>query len=373
MTDAAGTTRDHSLRVLLAGGGTAGHIEPALALADSLVRRMPAVKICALGTASGLENVLVPARGIELHLIPRVPFPRKLSRSHLSLPIRMSAAVKSAEAVLRQVSPDVVVGFGGYVALPAYLAARRMGLPFVVHEQNVRAGLANWIGARMTPFVAVSSHNSSLPHARFTGLPLRRSIATLDRSALRRSARQSFGLQEGTPTLLVFGGSQGALTINEAMRAAARGLLDLGIQVLHAAGPGNHVEVLRSADDPPYVHVQYLDRMDMAYAAADFAVCRSGAGTCAELSAVGLPALFVPYPHSNGEQDVNAADLVRSGGGLLISDDRLTGSILVDLVSRVLLHPERCESMSKAIAAFGQRDADDQLADLVLEAARATI
>ena len=359
------------LRILLAGGGTAGHVVPALALADALLRRHPDAVVTALGTESGLETTLMPARGIPLRLIPKVTMPRGDLRRWPRVPSGVWAAGRAASSVLSQDPPDVVVGFGGYVALPAYLAARRAGTPFVVHEANARAGVANRIGARMTRYVAVSvpSTVASLPHAQLVGIPLRRSIAALDRAALRSKARLTFGLDADRPTILVFGGSQGAMTINAAMQGAARGLLSSGIQVLHAAGPTNTVLVDRRDEDPPYVVLPYLERMDLAYAAADIVLGRSGAMTCAEVAAVGLPAVFVPYPHSNGEQAVNAQPLVDVGAALLVRDEELSAAVVEHLVGELALDAARLEQMSKAAESLGTRDADERLADMVMQAA----
>lgn len=361
----------HPLRVLLAGGGTAGHVEPALALADAVLRRRPDTVVTALGTESGLETTLVPARGIEVRLIPKVTMPRADPRRWLGIPVGVWGAVRAAASVIDQDRPDVVVGFGGYVALPAYLAARRAGVPFVVHEANARPGVANKIGARFTPYVAVSvpSTVASLPHAVLVGIPLRRSIASVDRGALRAKARLTFGLEAERPTVLVFGGSQGARTINAAMQGAARRLLDAGIQVLHAVGPANTVVVERRDTDPPYVVVPYVERMDLAYAAADLVLGRSGAMTCAEIAAVGLPAVFVPYPHSNGEQAVNARPLVDVGAAFMVRDEDLSAAVVEELVGELALDPERLETMSAAAGSLGARDADERLTDLVLQAA----
>ncbi|MCZ3386232.1 MAG: undecaprenyldiphospho-muramoylpentapeptide beta-N-acetylglucosaminyltransferase [Actinomycetia bacterium] len=359
------------LRVLLAGGGTAGHVEPSLALADALLRRLPDVVVTALGTESGLETRLVPAHGIDVRLIPKVTMPRGGPRRWAGVPTAVWSAVRAASAVIERDRPDVVVGFGGFVALPAYLAARRAGVPFVVHEANARPGVANRIGARFTRYVAVSTPSTvnSLPHAVLVGIPLRSSISSLDRPSVRSKARLTFGLDVERPTILVFGGSQGARTINAAMQGAARGLLDAGIQILHAAGPNNTVVVDRRDADPPYVVLPYLERMDLAYAAADVVLSRSGAMTCAELAAVGLPAVFVPYPHSNGEQSVNAQPLVDVGAGLMVRDEDLTASVVEDLVGGLVLDPERLAVMSKAAESLGARDADERLTDLVLRAA----
>jgi UDP-N-acetylglucosamine--N-acetylmuramyl-(pentapeptide) pyrophosphoryl-undecaprenol N-acetylglucosamine transferase len=340
-------------------------------LAEALVRRDPDTEVIALGTKSGLETELVPARGYRLRLIPKVTMPRGDWRAWMAVPSGTWSAVRAASTVLAEEQPDVVVGFGGYVSLPAYLAARRAGVPFVVHEANARPGVSNRIGARFTSFVAVSvpSTAKQLPHAVVVGIPLRRAIATLDRSAVREKARLTFGLDAKRPTLLVFGGSQGAHTINEAMHGAARHLLDLGVQVLHAAGPHNRLDVERREDDPPYVVLPYVERMDLAYAAADLVLARSGAMTCAELAAVGLPAVFVPYPHSNGEQAVNAEPMVDVGAGIVVRDEDLSAVVVEHLVGWLVMDAARLTTMSQAAQTLGARDADERLADMVLTAA----
>lgn len=360
-----------SLHVVLAGGGTAGHIEPALATADALRRLEPQVQITAVGTERGLETTLVPARGYDLALIPAVPLPRKPSVDLLRLPVRLGSAVARTAQLLRGVHADVVVGFGGYVSLPAYLAARRLRIPIVVHEQNPLPGVANKVAARFAATVAVTVPGTPLPGAVAVGMPLRPAISTLDRAAARAQARAHFGLHPELPTLLVTGGSQGARTLNNAAPAAAEALARGGVQVLHAVGRKNTVAVRQLPGAPPYVVVPYLERMDLAYAAADVALCRSGAVTCAELAAVGLPAAYVPLPHGNGEQRLNAEPVVAAGGGLLVADAELTPEWIGTQLVPLLTDPTRLAAMSHAAAGHGHRDADVALARLVLAAARA--
>src|SRR3954447_484997 len=182
------------MRVLLAGGGTAGHTSPLLATADALRRRHPDVEITALGTPRGLETRVVPEAGYPLELVPPVPLPRRPGMELLRTPGRLREAQKAALEVLDRVRPDVVVGFGGYVSVPAYLAARKRKLPLVVHEGNALPGVANKLGARFTDHVATSFPETDLPHAHYIGLPIRRMISTLDRGTLRAEAREHFGL-----------------------------------------------------------------------------------------------------------------------------------------------------------------------------------
>jgi UDP-N-acetylglucosamine--N-acetylmuramyl-(pentapeptide) pyrophosphoryl-undecaprenol N-acetylglucosamine transferase len=356
------------VRVVLAGGGTAGHVEPALATADALRRDDPVVQITALGTERGLERRLVPARGYDLRLIPAVPLPRRPTADVFRVPGRLGHAVDMTQAALGDLMADVVAGFGGYVALPAYLAARRLRIPIVVHEANARPGLANRIGARLTRHVAVASPQIRLPHARHIGIPLRQAVTTLDRAARRPTARLSYGLRPDLPTILAFGGSQGARRINQAMAEAADAVTGAGVQVLHAVGPGNDPGPVVGGE-VPYVAVAYLDRIEDAYAAADLVVCRAGAITCAELAAVGLPAVYVPLPHGNGEQRLNAEPLVRAGAGVLVDDADLTGTWISRHAVALVADRTRLAAMSAAAATLGRRDADEMLARMIRRAA----
>jgi UDP-N-acetylglucosamine--N-acetylmuramyl-(pentapeptide) pyrophosphoryl-undecaprenol N-acetylglucosamine transferase len=355
------------MRVVLAGGGTAGHIEPALALADALRRADPGVQVTCLGTERGLETRLVPQRGYELALIPPVPLPRTLTPRLLTVPGRLAGAINAAAGVLDRTEADVLVGFGGYVATPGYLAARRRKVPIIVHEANPRPGLANRLGARFTEHVAVSSPDTPLPHARVVGIPLRQEISTLDRLGIGDKARAHFGLRSDLPTLLVFGGSQGARSLNRAVDEAVPALRAAGIQILHIVGPKNATEPGITADDPAYITLPYCDRMDLAYAAADFAMCRAGAITCAELTAVGLPAAYVPLPIGNGEQQLNAEPIVEGHGGLLVEDAELSADWIRANVLPVLGDAERVAQMSEAAARMGRRDADVLLARMVAQ------
>lgn len=341
-----------------------------MALADALRRLRPDIGITAMGTARGLETTLVPARGYPLELIPPVPLPRRPTSDLLRVPSRVNGAVRRAREVLDRVGADVVVGFGGYVSLPVYLAARGR-LPIVIHEANARAGLANRVGARFTKHVAVASPGVRLPHANVVGIPLREAVSGLDRAAVREQARDYFKLDQDVPTLFVFGGSQGARSLNTAVSEAAGRLVGAGIQVLHAIGPKNTVTVVTPENAPRYVVVPYVERMDLAYAAADLVLCRSGAMTCAELAAVGLPAAYVPLPHGNGEQRLNAQPVVDAGGGIVVEDSVLSADWIVNNVVPILTDRVRLEAMSAAAARFGHRDADVVLARMVLEAVEA--
>ncbi len=358
-----------TVHVVLAGGGSAGHVEPMLNTADALRRLDPTIGVSALGTAEGLESRLVPLRGYDLVVVPKVPLPRRPTLDLLRVPGRLLTAVRVARAHLDAVDADVVVGFGGYVSVPAYLAARRRGTPIVVHEANARAGLANRLGARWARTVAAAVPGA-LDGAQLVGIPLRQAISSLDRAAARPAARAALGLGPG-PVLLVTGGSQGARRINDAVVGAAPRLAAAGVQVLHITGPklAQAVRDALGADAPATHHVlDYVDGMAQAYAAADLVLCRAGAMTCAELAAVGLPAVYVPLPIGNGEQALNARPTVTAGGGLLVDDATLDTDLLLATVLPLLADPQRLGQMSRAAAGLGRRDADDALAGLVLEA-----
>ena len=369
-----GSGADRRLSVVLAAGGTAGHLEPALALADALRRAAPDLAVTVLGTTRGLETRLVPARGYRLVTIPAVPLPRRPGRALVTVLPRLTGAVRAAGRVLAEAHADVVVGFGSYAALPAYLAARRAGVPVVVHESNPLPGLGNRVGARLTHHVHTAVPGTPLRHATVTGIPLRRSITTLDRAAGRAAARSFFGLDPDRPVLLVTGGSQGARTLNAAAAGAAARLSAAGFAVLHVTGPAAAgLSAPSGPDDLPVgvVRVDYVDRMDLAYAAADLVLCRAGSTTCAEVSAVGLPAVFVPLPHGNGEQARNAAPLVSAGAALLVPDAELTADVVAGLVGGLLGDAGRLAVMAAAGRDAGHVDADDRLAAEVLRIAGA--
>jgi UDP-N-acetylglucosamine--N-acetylmuramyl-(pentapeptide) pyrophosphoryl-undecaprenol N-acetylglucosamine transferase len=256
------------------------------------------------------------------------------------------------------------------VSTPAYLAAHRRKIPIVVHEQNARPGLANRLGARMTPYVATTFASTSLSHATLIGMPLRREIALLDRTADRALGLAHFGLDDHRPTLLVTGGSLGAQRLNTAFAARVDELRSHGIQVLHISGQGKEFEHGSTVAGPPYVVAAYVDRMDLAYAVADLVVARAGANTICELTAVGLPAVYVPLAIGNGEQRFNAADVIAVGGGILVDDSELTPAWIDETLLPLVTDGPRLRQMAAAAAVIGEREADERLADLVAVAAK---
>jgi UDP-N-acetylglucosamine--N-acetylmuramyl-(pentapeptide) pyrophosphoryl-undecaprenol N-acetylglucosamine transferase len=341
-------------------------VNPLLATADRLRDRDPGSTVLVLGTAEGLEARLVPERGYELLTIPRTPFPRRPNGDLLRFPGRWRATISAARRHIRERDVDVVVGFGGYASAPAYRAARREYVPIALHEANARPGLANRLGARLSRFVGVTFASTRLRHGRVVGFPLRREIETLDRAARRAEGAREFGLDPSRPTLLVTGGSSGARRINDTVSASAALLLGTGWQLLHLSGG------LRDAIADPgldgYRIVDYTDRMDLALAAADLAISRAGSATVSELAAVGLPAVFIPYPVGNGEQQLNAQDALNAGGALLVLDAAFTPEWVAGELVPLLQDPARVAAMAARIASVGHRDGADRMVDLVFEA-----
>lgn len=367
------------MKLLLAAGGSAGHVEPALTLADCMRARDPSVDVVVLGTERGIENTLVPPRGYPLRTVSAAPLPRSLSADLLRTPSRVARSVQSVMTVLREEMPDVVVGFGGYVALPAYLAARRLGIPIVIHEANARAGLANRVGARFTPWVAMAVAGS-MKRGAVIGMPLRPAIKDLaalpteDRVQIQRHSRAALGLAPDKPTLLVFGGSLGARRLNETVVESLDMMGAAGVQVLHITGSAKHGlpegwPPTRPSSLPAYVAIPYLHAMHEAFAAADVALSRAGAMTCAELAAAAVPSVYVPLPVGNGEQTLNAAPIVNAGGGCLVADEACTVEMVERQILPLLADPIRLARMSEAARNHAVIDADVRLADMAKAAA----
>lgn len=347
---------------LLAGGGTAGHVNPLLAVADSLREREPEASVLVLGTQEGLESRLVPERGYELLIVAKVPFPRRPNGAALRFPAAWQRAIAQVRAHIRAHGVDVVVGFGGYASAPAYVAARREGVPYVVHEANAKPGLANVLGARGAAGVGVAFPGTPLRGARVVGMPLRRELLDLDRVSARSEAAASFGLDPDRPVLLVFGGSLGARRLNEAFAGAWQDVTASGWQLLHATGERDEVA------DPGaegYRVVPYLDRMDLALALADLVVSRAGSATVSELSALGIPAVYVPYAVGNGEQALNAASAVAAGAARLIPDAAFTADRVRSEIVPLLGDAAALEAMRAAAASTGTRAGTEGVVALI--------
>lgn len=347
------------LSVLVAGGGTAGHIEPALAVADALVEEHGA-SVTALGTPKGLERELVPGRGFPLELIDPVPVPRKPSIDLVKLPYRVVRAVNQTRKILDKIEADVVVGFGGYVSAPAYIAAKLNKVPFVVHEANARAGMANKLGVKLGG-LGLNAVDGSGMKGQVVGVPIKASLTQEQSWEKKTAGYAKWGLDPAKRTLLVTGGSQGARSINNALADCIEEIVEAGFQVLHAYGKKNKEPRMF----PGYVAVPYIETMDLAYAIADLVVSRAGAMTVAEVTAAGIPALYVPLPHGNGEQALNAVPVVEAGGAQLIDDAELTGERLGESVIALLRDDDLRSHMVRAAQATGFGHAASEIAGIV--------
>jgi UDP-N-acetylglucosamine--N-acetylmuramyl-(pentapeptide) pyrophosphoryl-undecaprenol N-acetylglucosamine transferase len=369
-------------RILLTGGGTGGHVTPALATAHALRTLRPDVEVEFAGTADKLEARLVPADGWPFHEVAARPFRRSASPSNLAVPAVVARAALQVRRLIRERGVVAACVFGGYTSGPLAVGARLAGVPLVLHEQNAVPGLANRIAARWARTVAVSVPGvaSSFAHPErvvFTGNPVRGDLVAADLGALREEAAAAFGLDPARRTLLVFGGSLGARRLNDAVLAAAgRFPQPDQVQILHATGAKDAERVAAAwagaADgSAPLVRcVPFLDRMDHAYALADLVLCRSGASTVAELTACGLPSILVPYPHAAAdEQAANAAALAEAGGAVLVRDAELDAERLLAVAAPLLLDDARRAVMAAAARGLGRPDAAVAVARAILDAA----
>ncbi len=326
------------MRIVFAGGGTAGHVEPALAVARLWRERNPEDSLIFLGTAKGLENQLVPAANFDLKQIPKVVMPRKISKSLISAPFAFAKALIKSRQILK--GADLLIGFGGYVSAPAYLAAKSLGVAFVVHEANAKPGFANRLGARLTPNVAVAQavDSPALSKALITGIPLRSDVAKAfadsspDWSKARADAKSKLGFSPTAPLVLAFFGSQGSVALNAIIEKSLPTLLSNGQQLLHAVGKLNS---LPKSEDR-YKSTAYIEDMATAYLAADLIISRSGAISCSEINALGRYALFIPLPIGNGEQRFNTKQVIAQGRGEVIDQQEFSASWVASNLPRLI-------------------------------------
>jgi UDP-N-acetylglucosamine--N-acetylmuramyl-(pentapeptide) pyrophosphoryl-undecaprenol N-acetylglucosamine transferase len=363
------------MKVVIAGGGTAGHVNPALALA----RALSGDEVTFAGTDRGAETSLVPGAGFSLATIEVRGFDRSKPTSIVGTGLQAVRATNQAIDLLRRIDAEVVVGMGGYVSLPACVAARRLRLPVVLHEQNIVFGLANRLCRPFAHRIAVSFEKTLARAGRkgvFVGNPVAPEIVAIDHDADRRRGYERFGLDPERKTLLVFGGSQGAQRINEAAIGLTSEWSDrTDVQILHIAGrvqAETFVEQARQrvgSGELIYRVEGYVEEMVLAYAVADLALCRGGATTVAELGVVGLPSIIVPYPyHRDRQQERHGRVMERAGAAVVLPDDQTTRERVAVLASELLGDDARLRNLREAALSAGHPEAAHSLADLVREA-----
>lgn len=363
-----------TMNVVFCGGGTAGHVSPMLAMADAVQRKYRdtdiELDILMIGTAEGMEATLIPDAGYRFATVAKVPMPRSLSVELVSMPWRLRKAVQQARKLMREQQTQVVVGVGGYAATPVYLAARAEKIPVIVHEGNVRPGLANRLAARFATVVACAFENTDLPGAIHVGMPMRTEITDMPSGpTMKAQARQSLGLDPHKTTLVVTGGSSGALNINTAIAGAIDDLLATGAQILHLTGRDKIVTDAQGQPitTPGYVQIEYIDGLAHVYQTADLIVARAGAGTVHEIAAIGLPAVLVPLPIGNGEQELNAAGLHEHGAAVVVADEQFTSQWVATRLPNLLSDQPRLDYMAQTAKYHGITDAAETMATIITE------
>jgi undecaprenyldiphospho-muramoylpentapeptide beta-N-acetylglucosaminyltransferase len=357
---------------LVAGGGTAGHVLPGLAIAQALVQRghLPD-SIQFVGSARGLEAKLVPDAGYRVTLLPGRGIARRLTLANVGAVFGLVRAVFKAIRLVRRLRPRVVVSVGGYASVPAVIGALVSRVPIVLHEQNAVPGLANRLAARFARASAISVPGTPLPRAELTGNPVRAEIASVDRSvAARARARQELGIPHSRRVVVAFGGSLGARRINKAVAGLAGSAWadrrDVAVRHIVGARDWASFHAPSPTGDLLYEAVEYEDRMPLMFAVADIMVCRAGATTVAELTAAGVPAVLVPLPGAPGDhQTANARSLAERGGAVLLPDAECTAERLAAELEPLLADPARLDAMGRAAHALAQADAADRVARLV--------
>ena len=362
--------------IVIAAGGTGGHIYPGLALASAILAEAPDAAVSFVGTRRGLEGELIPKAGHGLDLYDMVQFNGQGVRKLLA-PLALVRSSMQARSILKRRGAAAAVTMGGYSGIPLVVGARLAGIPAIVHEPGAVPGQANRLAARFTPHVATSFLTTTFPgrDVRHVGYPLQPEIASFDRDALRPAARAAFGLDDDAFFLVVNGGSQGSLVLNRlALGLAERWQDRSDVRILLKAGARTHDEIstalATNAGRARVELVRFIDRMDHAYAAADMTIGRAGAGTVSELAAVGLPAILVPLPHhEHDEQAHNARPLVDAGGALMVRDPDATADVVGPMIEARIADRAMLEAMRTAMLDTGRPDAARALARWVLEVA----
>lgn len=366
------------MRFVVAGGGTGGHIYPALAIARGLQQRYPNCEIMYIGTGRGLEADIVPKAGYDFHAVRAVGIKRSLTLQNLKVPLEAMAGYRESRKLISDFAPRVVIGTGGYVCGPVLLAAFRLKIATFIHEQNALPGVTNRILSRVVDRVAVTFQDSlayfpARARPYLTGLPVRPEILSADRT----KAREKFGIAAEEMMVLSFGGSQGARSINRAVAEAINSLSALpGLKMLHVTGSGQHRDFLEILGKdagpgslPDNINIMpYMYDMPEALAAADLVISRAGAATLAEITARGLPSVLIPFPYATGNhQEYNAKALVSRGAAELVRDSELNGTTLVGIMKRLLQNRQELMKMAGSSRGLGKPRALDDILDGIAE------
>ncbi|NLJ84467.1 MAG: undecaprenyldiphospho-muramoylpentapeptide beta-N-acetylglucosaminyltransferase [Halanaerobiaceae bacterium] len=363
------------MKAIITGGGTGGHIYPALAVARALEEK--GWDILYLGSKGGLEGKIIKEEGLPYKEVEVAPLPRKISPKLISSVVKTTIGYFQARKIIKAFQPDLVLGTGGFVAGPVVLAATDLKVPSIIHEQNVYPGFTNKLLARRVDFIALNfaAAQDYFPEKikgsfSVTGNPVRKAILETG----RERGLEELGLEAGRKTILVFGGSQGAMSINRAMIEVYKHFTGNNkVQIIQITGPKNHQQVLQDieeaginlAENRHFRLLPYLKEMEYAYAVADLVVYRAGATGLAEITAKGIPAILIPYPHAaENHQEYNARDLEKQGAAVVILDRNLNGQVLIEKIEELLADDDRLREMARKSRSMGKPDATDRLASL---------
>lgn len=365
------------MRIIICGGGTAGHVYPGLALAEELKSQMSEAEILYVGSSNGIETKLVPLSGVPFRSIDAKGFKRNISFDTIKTLYMAVVSLFNSRKIILGFNPDVVVGFGGYVSGPFALVASLMKIPLLIHEQNAISGVTNRILGRLADVVAVSYPGSEVyfqksKNIQLTGNPIRSRIF----QANRLKSIEEFDLDEKRKTVLIFGGSRGAKKINEsAIEAYSWFRNHNDIQIIHITGDLEFesvkekiLEQKKKEDKLIYKCYSYIDNIEKAYSCSDLVVCRAGATTIAEITNCGLPAILIPYPYAaDNHQEKNARLLEQNNAGIVILDKDLNGQLLFEEISKLFSVFSKLSEMKKNSKLLGNPDAAQKIARLVIE------
>ncbi|MED4452772.1 undecaprenyldiphospho-muramoylpentapeptide beta-N-acetylglucosaminyltransferase [Metabacillus fastidiosus] len=358
------------MKVVVSGGGTGGHIYPALALINEMKRNDENIEFLYIGTEKGLEKGIVERAGIPFQSIEITGFKRKLSLDNIKTVIRFLKGVNDSKKMLKQFKPDVVIGTGGYVCGPVVYAAAKLGIPSIVHEQNSLPGITNKFLAKYVDKVAIcfSEAEKYFPADKvvLTGNPRASEVIGAD----GKKGKESLGLTNGKKSVLIFGGSRGARAINNAVLQMIPALKNKDYEVVYVTGEvhyKNVMEKIEKMSSPPNIIIKpFIHNMPDVLAGIDLIVSRAGATSLAEITALGLPSILIPSPYvTANHQEVNARSLSDHDAAILLSEQALNGEVLLAQMDEILLNEQRLTQMAEASKKLGIPDAAKKLYDVM--------